>query len=45
RIVNVEAYNDHLIDETLSEDSIPVWQSDHGQLVATIELDKWKEFE
>jgi predicted extracellular nuclease len=45
RILNVEAYNDHLIDETLSEDSIPVWQSDHGQLVATIELDKWKEFE
>ena len=38
RVINVEAYNDHLIDETLSEESVPVWQSDHGQLVATIEL-------
>ncbi|MDM8527803.1 endonuclease/exonuclease/phosphatase family protein [Anaerolineales bacterium HSG24] len=31
-------FNDHLIDETLSDESIPVWQADHGQVVATIRL-------
>jgi endonuclease/exonuclease/phosphatase family metal-dependent hydrolase len=34
----VSVLNDHLIDETLSEDKVPVWQSDHGQVVATIRL-------
>jgi predicted extracellular nuclease len=34
----VAVYNDHLIDETLSEESIPHWQSDHGQVVVTIRL-------
>jgi endonuclease/exonuclease/phosphatase family metal-dependent hydrolase len=38
QIRNVAIFNDHLIDETLSEDSIPCWQSDHGQVVATIEF-------
>jgi endonuclease/exonuclease/phosphatase family metal-dependent hydrolase len=34
----VSTFNDHLIDETLSEEKVPVWQSDHGQVVATIRL-------
>ncbi|MDM8518487.1 endonuclease/exonuclease/phosphatase family protein [Anaerolineales bacterium HSG6] len=41
RIGQVEymtVFNDHLIDETLSDESIPVWKSDHGQVVATIRL-------
>jgi len=37
-IRNVALFNDHLIDETLSEDKIPVWKSDHGQVVAHIEF-------
>jgi predicted extracellular nuclease len=38
RVGYVSVFNDHLIDETLSEDEIPNWQSDHGQVVASIEL-------
>lgn len=38
QIRNVAIFNDHLIDETLSEESIPCWQSDHGQVVAHIEF-------
>jgi endonuclease/exonuclease/phosphatase family metal-dependent hydrolase len=34
----VSIFNDHLIDETLSEEKVPVWQSDHGQAVVTIRL-------
>ncbi len=34
----VTVFNDHLIDETLSQDTVPQWQSDHGQVVATIKL-------
>lgn len=34
----VAAFNDHLIDETLSQDAVPCWQSDHGQVVVTIQL-------
>lgn len=30
--------NDH-IDETLGDEAIPPWKSDHGQVVATIELE------
>lgn len=37
-IRNVSLFNDHLIDDTLSSDRIPNWQSDHGQVVATIEF-------
>lgn len=40
RVGYVKVYNDHLIDETLSEDRMPVWQSDHGMVVAAIELDR-----
>lgn len=36
----VKVYNDHLIDETLSDDRVPLWESDHGQVVATIQLEK-----
>jgi hypothetical protein len=32
----VKVFNDHLIDQTLSHDKIPKWQSDHGQVVITM---------
>lgn len=32
----VTVFNDHLIDETISNDTYPMWTSDHGQVVATI---------
>lgn len=34
----VHVLDDHLKDETLSKDQLPNWQSDHGQVVATIRL-------
>lgn len=40
RVVYVSVFNDHLIDETLSPETIPVWQSDHGQVVTAIELER-----
>ncbi|MDP5169768.1 MAG: endonuclease/exonuclease/phosphatase family protein [Bacteroidia bacterium] len=36
----VRVFNDHLIDETLMDEDIPVWASDHGQVVAVIEMKK-----
>lgn len=39
RIGYVKVFNDHLIDETQSDDDVPAWESDHGQVVATLELD------
>lgn len=36
----VSVLNDHLVDETLSDEKIPRWQSDHGQVVATIRLSR-----
>ncbi len=38
RVSYVSVFNDHLIDESLSRDEVEVWQSDHGQVVATIDL-------
>lgn len=38
RVEYVKVFNDHLIDQTLSDDTIPRWQSDHGQVVTTIGL-------
>jgi predicted extracellular nuclease len=40
RVGYVSMFNDHLIDETLSRDEVEDWQSDHGQIVASIELTK-----
>jgi endonuclease/exonuclease/phosphatase family metal-dependent hydrolase len=40
RVGYVSVFNDHLIDETLSNDEVEPWQSDHGQVVASIELEK-----
>jgi endonuclease/exonuclease/phosphatase family metal-dependent hydrolase len=40
RVIYVAVLNDHLIDETLSHEMIPSWQSDHGQVVASIELER-----
>jgi endonuclease/exonuclease/phosphatase family metal-dependent hydrolase len=37
-VENVKVLNDHLIDETLASEEIPNWQSDHGQVVATIQM-------
>jgi endonuclease/exonuclease/phosphatase family metal-dependent hydrolase len=34
----VSVFNDHLIDKTLSDERIPLSQSDHGQVVVTIRL-------
>ena len=34
----VHILDDHLKDNTLSRDQLPNWQSDHGQVVATIRL-------
>jgi len=36
----VRVFNDHLVDETISRDELPKWQSDHGQPVVTIKLCK-----
>jgi endonuclease/exonuclease/phosphatase family metal-dependent hydrolase len=38
RVGLVSLFNDHLVDETLSREKTPKWQSDHGQVVAEIEL-------
>ena len=34
----VHVHDDHLKDKTLSKDILPVWKSDHGQVVVTITL-------
>jgi len=36
----VSNYNDHLIDETLTNEKIMPWKSDHGQVTASIELSR-----
>ena len=38
KVAYVSVLNDHLIDETLSRERVEDWQSDHGQVVASIEL-------
>lgn len=38
RVGYVSVFNDHLIDETLSDAEINCWKSDHAQVVASIEL-------
>ncbi len=38
-VEGVRLFNDHLIDDTQINDPTPVWQSDHAQVVAQIELD------
>jgi predicted extracellular nuclease len=38
RVSYVSLLNDHLVDVTLSREGTPIWKSDHGQVVATIEL-------
>ena len=40
KVSYVSIFNDHLIDETLSDDEVELWKSDHGQVVATIKLDR-----
>lgn len=36
RVKYVTVFNDHLLDETLCDEKLPCWKSDHGQLVATL---------
>jgi predicted extracellular nuclease len=38
RIGYVQIYNDHLIDDTFSNERVPCWKSDHAQVVVSIEL-------
>jgi hypothetical protein len=40
QVTYVSVYNDHLFDQTLLAEQIDRWKSDHGQVVATIELQK-----
>lgn len=39
RVVYVQAFNDHIIDQTLASERANNSESDHAQVVATIELD------
>ncbi|MGF1523371.1 MAG: endonuclease/exonuclease/phosphatase family protein [Leptolyngbyaceae cyanobacterium] len=38
KVTYVSVYNDHLFDQTLLDDAIESWKSDHAQVVTTIEL-------
>lgn len=38
KVIYVANYNDHLIDSTLTNEKMRIWRSDHGQVVATIEV-------
>ncbi len=40
RIGDIRIFNDHLIDETMSDERIANWQSDHAQVVVSIEMRK-----
>lgn len=39
KVVYVHAFNDHIVDDTLVADGVEQWESDHAQVVATIEWD------
>lgn len=39
KVLYVSVFNDHLIDETLSDFKVKPWQSDHGQVVAYFRLE------
>ncbi len=43
RVGYVSVLNDHLVDDTLSRNGVEPWQSDHGQVVAAIELKRGEE--
>lgn len=38
KVQYVSVFNDHLIDQSLTEHPIEVWKSDHGQVIVQIEL-------
>ncbi|MCH2042507.1 MAG: endonuclease/exonuclease/phosphatase family protein [Saprospiraceae bacterium] len=38
RVGFVKVFNDHLIDQTLSEDRVESWKSDHAQVVVSLEM-------
>lgn len=40
RVVYVKTFNDHIVDQTFAGREINCWESDHAQVVATIELDE-----
>lgn len=39
RVVYVRTFNDHIVDQTFANNKINCWESDHAQVVATIELE------
>ncbi|BDS11976.1 endonuclease/exonuclease/phosphatase family protein [Aureispira anguillae] len=43
RVVYVRTFNDHIVDQTFANKEINCWESDHAQVVATIELDPVRE--
>lgn len=42
RVVYVRTFNDHMIDQTFANKRINCWESDHAQVVASIELEDSK---
>lgn len=38
KVEYVSILNDHLVDETLTDEGVEKWQSDHAQIVATIQM-------
>jgi hypothetical protein len=42
KIGYVKVFNDHLIDDTLTNEKIKKWKSDHGLVVTSIELDNYR---
>jgi len=38
RIGDIRIFNDHLIDETMSNERVEKWKSDHAQVVVSIEM-------
>ena len=44
KVIYVRIFNDHIIDQTFSDRRINCWESDHAQVLATIELYKKRNF-
>lgn len=40
RVVYVRTFNDHIVDQTFADEQVNCWESDHAQVVATIELEE-----
>lgn len=42
-VLFARVFNDHLVDNTISDDDVPVWTSDHGTVVMQLEMKKKEE--